>query len=110
MIQSIVSKTYRPNNPPPFIFENTTEAATKNSKILQAFDYDMDQVLKASENTILHPGTEFRQIQDLRPLVSHHIDWKKFESMCTLGAKYSLKPDLDYSAETKRKDLLGAIE
>ena len=30
--------------------------------------------------------------------------------MCTLGAKYSLKPDLDYSAETKRKDLLGAIE
>ena len=110
LIQSIVSKTYPPNNPPLFIFENTTEAATKNSKILQAFDYDMDQVLKASENTILHPGTEFRPIQDLRPLISHHIDWKKFESICTMGAKYSLKPDLDYSAETKRKDLLGAIE
>ena len=70
----------------------------------------MEEVLQSSHNTILHPGTEFRPTEDLEPILSHHIDWTKFESMCNVGVKYSFPKDLEYSKETKQKDLLAAIE
>ena len=110
LVRSIVKKTYPPNNAPPFIFENTKEAAISNSETLKRFNYDMEEVLQSSHNTILHPGTEFRPTEDLEPILSHHIDWTKFESMCNVGVKYSFPKDLEYSKETKQDDLLAAIE
>ena len=109
-VSSIVKKTYPPNNAPPFIFENTKEATISNSETLKRFNYDMEEVLQSSHNTILNLGTEFRPTKDLEPILSHHIDWTKFESMCNIGVKYSFPKDLEYSKETKEKELLAAIE
>ena len=110
LIRQICSRTYPPNNAPIFIFENTRQAAEHNSKIFSRYHWNLEDAIHARKNTILHPGTEFRPIKDLEPLLKHHIDFDNFVKLCTHGAKYGFKDDLDYSEETRQSDLRGAIK
>ena len=66
--------------------------------------------MSAVQNTILQPGAEFRPLRDLEPLFHHHIDWEKFVTLCTVGAEYCFKDNLEYSEERRLDDLRHAIE
>ena len=110
LVRSITSTSYPPNNLPIFKFNNSQEAAIFNSKILRHYNYDINRAIHARRNTILHPGSEFRPLKELKPLLKFHIDWKKFESITSEGARYSFPSDLSYDKKTKHDDLLAALE
>ena len=109
LIKDIISKSYPPNNAPIFKFDNTREAAAANSDTLRYFNYDLNKAIHSKKNTILHPGSEFRPINDLRPLLKHHMDWSKLEQILAEGVRYSFPKNLKYTDEVKRADLLAAV-
>ena len=109
LIKDIIKKSYPPNNAPIFRFENSPAAASFNSKILRHYNFDMNKAIHAKKNTILHPGSEFRPINDLRPLLKFHVDWHKLEPILVEGVRYSFPDDLKYSDKIKRSDLMAAI-
>ena len=110
LVKAIISKTYPANNAPIFKFENTPEAEDFNSTILSHYNYDINRAIRAKSNTILHPGSEFRPIRDLQPLLKFHIDWPKLEPILSEGVRYSFANDLIYKTSTKRDDLLSALK
>ena len=110
LVRRVCTITYPPNARPLFKFENTVQAADFNTKILESFHFDAAKAMSAVKNTILQPGAEFRPLRDLEPLFHHHIDWEKFVTLCTVGAEYCFKDNLEYSEERRLDDLRHAIE
>ena len=110
IVRRICKRTYPPNNMPIFKFENSREAAEFNTNILSRYHWDLQKAINAKTNTILHPGSEFRPIDDLEPLLHCHIDFHKFVDICLEGARYGFKDNLEYPEETRRSDLRAAIK
>jgi hypothetical protein len=110
LVRSICKRRYPPNNRPLFKFENTREAAEFNTNILSRYHWDLETAIHAKKNTILHPGTEFRPIADLKPLMHCHVDFKKFVDICVTGVRYGFRDDLEYTEETRMSDLIIAVK
>ena len=91
-----------------FIFENTREAAKFNTKIIKWADYDYIQAIQKQPNTILHPGTEFRNIAHLTQLLQFHDDWDDIKDIITKGCDYKLEEEVD--DETLKSDLTAMIK
>lgn len=109
LVKKVICLTYPPMDLPPFKLENTDKAANHNSCILANHNWDMNQILHKFQNTCLQPGSEFRPLEDLRPLFKHHVDFDKLTQLCSDGAKYSFKQGLEYTDDTRRSDLNAAI-
>ena len=109
LVRRIINTPSPPLDPPLFNFENTREAAIKNSSILKSFGWNPDQAINATQKSILSPGTEFRPTHILEPLLQNHTDWKKFEKILLEGARYPFRQDINYSKEDHKKDLFHAI-
>ena len=71
-----------------FIFEQTAEAAKRNSAILQKFKYDYAKVVESCSNTILTPGSEFRPVTELNSIWKHNRDWTKVKKILSEGIDY----------------------
>ena len=110
IVRQICTRAYPPNNKPIFKFQNTREAAEFNTNILRRHHWDLQRAIQSTKNTILHPGSEFRPIKDLEPLLQCHIDFPKFVDICTEGARYGFRDDLSYPEETRKSDLRAAIK
>ena len=59
IINKVIKEGIWATQPRPFKFENTSEAAAHNTKILEEHKFDLSKVLEKYENTVFHPGTEF---------------------------------------------------
>ena len=77
IINEVIEDGIRASKPLPFIFKNTSEAATHNAKILEEHDYDLGKVLEKYNNAVFHPGTEFGPVKSLEKLLGRHKDWPK---------------------------------
>ena len=108
-VRKISETSYPPNNKPIFRFENTEQAAKFNTEILKSFNWDVQAAIDAQSNTILHPGSEFRPLDDVKEVFENHCDWEKYKILCTLGAQYSLPKSLDYPDEIRLSDLKAQI-
>ena len=84
---------------PPIEFSTSEHALEKNSELLARFDYDLDQLLTAYSTTTLHPGSEFRPIEQLEKVLGSH---PLFDSFCPIlkeGMRYEFRREL---SETER--------
>ena len=75
----------------PFAHERSLTAATHNSAIIASHDFDLQRTFDAYPNSIISPGSEFRQVHVLRPLLQGHPFWPKIERDLTFGASYKFK-------------------
>ena len=72
-ITKLMSTTYPPLKPSPFQFKHTHAAASHNSKILAAHNFDLSKTLhNTTMNTHLQYGSEFRPPEDLEQLLQDH--------------------------------------
>ena len=83
-VRKISEITYPPNNKPIFQFENTEQAKKFNTDILESYNWDVQAAIDAQSNTILHPGSEFRPLDDVEEVFQNHCDWEKYRILCTL--------------------------
>jgi len=91
-----------------FQFENSRSAAKFNTKIIKHSDYDLQRCLNKQKDTILTPGSEFRNIKHIRKLLQYHEDWPEIRDIISKGCDYQLGPDPD--EETRRSDLKAMLE
>ena len=92
-----------------FTFENTTEAAAENSRLLLSFGGNVKRAIENEKGSMLTPSTEFRDEQFIKPLFDLHEDGDKLSSMVMEGAKYPFKEDIIYSKEQRLQDNEAAV-
>jgi len=89
-----------------FKFKNTPKAAKYNSKLLKNYDYDFIKTCRKQRGSVVSPGTEFRNIDTIKALFSHHEDWSELRNIISKGCDYKLEKIVD---ETTRKNDLNAM-
>ena len=111
----LVSTLYRintsytkPTSKSMFSFENNLSAAKENSRILERFNFDLHKAALKDENSIIQPGTEFRDIETIQPLIDCHKNKESIKNIITKGASYPINL-LEYNEETRKEDLNAAI-
>ena len=55
-------------NPSQFKFEDTLGGAEWNANVLQKYAYDFEKAVQSENNTILKPGAEFRNINNIEKI------------------------------------------
>ena len=90
-----------------FKFENTLEAASFNSNIIKNTDHDFVKSYHKQRGSIVTAGSEFRDIEKLKSLLSNHEDWKEFRNIVTNGCDYKLKASVN--EETRKADLTAMM-
>ncbi len=88
--------------PTEFRFEWSTEAADHNLAVLQRHALDLDIALAAQPFSSLTPGSEFRPVELLAPLLSLHPLWPKFQERISTGAEFPLREIADVTANLTR--------
>lgn len=95
LINNILSAKIPSLSPPPLKFEITPEAvAYSNFQVLLHHKFDLQRCITA-ENTICTPGSEFRDITLLDPLLENHPLWPTVKRSITEGVSMYLfhEPD-----------------
>ena len=110
VIRKILNKRCYKMNALPFQFENSEAAVKTNAEILDSNNGNLRKVIERCQRTVFHPGTEFREINDLRHLLGKHKDWPKFEKILRVGVEYGFKKDLVYTEKQRLQDLKVSLE
>jgi len=107
-IQLVLDSHENPPSMHRFMFENTSKAAKFNSKLIKNYDYDFVKTCKKQRGSVVSPGTEFRNINIIKPLFSHHADWKELRNIISKGCDYKLENIVD--EKTRKNDLNEMIK
>jgi len=91
-----------------FQFENSRKAAKFNTKLIKYTDYDFQKCVNKQKQTILTPGSEFRDIQKIRKLLQYHEDWPEIRNIISIGCDYKLGPNPD--EHTRMSDLKAMLK
>ncbi len=94
-LASILGAQQPTTRPTEFRFEWSTEAADHNLAVLQKHALDLDIALAAQPFSSLTPGSEFRPVALLAPLLSLHPLWPKFQERISTGAAFPLREIAD---------------
>ena len=93
-ILSIASDTPPTPKPSPFLHgiddKSVMSNSIHNSQLIAGFDHEMQQVLDSHPGSVISPGSEFRTAEILRPLLSGHPYWSRFEHNIIHGVSYPL--------------------
>jgi hypothetical protein len=81
--------------PTEFRFEWSIAAADHNLAVLQKHALDLETALAAQPFSSLTPGSEFRPVKLLAPLLSMHPLWPKFQERISNGAEFPLREIAD---------------
>ena len=91
---------------PPFRFEVSPSAVAHNGKVLARAGFDVGRVLADHQHTTLGYGCEFREVEQLRPLLGRHRHFPQLADLFTNGMSYHYKTHL---SESERQEELEAI-
>ena len=90
------------------VFENTKGDASKNEEILRSVDFDVARLISANRTTTLGYGSEFRTVEQLRPLLGSHPNFDELSKVFNSGMSYVFDRELD--ALTKSKELRKLLQ
>ena len=79
----------------PIVFENNESAAAKNEAELKSVGFSVDRLISKYADTTLGYGSEFRTVEQLRPLIGRHPHFEKLAQVLTSGMSYVFKRELD---------------
>jgi hypothetical protein len=94
-IASILGAPQPTTQPTEFRFEWSIAAADHNLAVLQKHALDLETALAAQPFSSLTPGSEFRPVELLAPLLSMHPLWPKFQGRISNGAEIPLREIAD---------------
>ena len=94
---SPVPLTLATPKPTEFRFELLTEAAAHNWSVLKKCDRSLSRALEAQGGSPLQPGSEFRDLSLLEPILGRHPLWPRFRSILDSGSDWALDPVSDES-------------
>ena len=94
-IASILGAPKPTTQPTKFRFEWSIAAADHNLAVLQKHALDLETALAAQPFSSLTPGSEFRPVELLAPLLSMHPLWPKFQGRISNGAEIPLREIAD---------------
>ena len=106
IVRELVNKPSRGMEKPEFEFELTPEAALKNFLILKKYGLSLEAALDAQRGTPLEYGSEFRTIDELKPIFSRHPYWEKMKTLLSEGSDFPLKP---LKEEVRKSDFDAAL-
>ena len=84
----------------PIVFQNNAEAAKENGKLLEKMDFDIGRLITEFRDTTLGYGSEFRTVEQLRPLLGRHPHFFKLAQILTYGMPYVFTSTLDDSTRS----------
>ena len=87
-----------------FIFENTIDAAESNMKLIQEYDFNIDNIFKSEPDSTIQPKFEFRDQSIVSDLFDLSTDGEKLKNICFQGVTYPFRDDVDTSDETRIAD------
>ena len=107
-IKRLAREHTRTPSKPPIIFEQTEEAAKENAATLASFDFDLGRMIAKHSDSTLGYGSEFRTVEQLRPLLGRHPNFGSLSLVLAEGMPYSFKTELDLvTISTKRKLIIA---
>ncbi len=92
---------------PPLLFELSDRAAIHNRLLLQQHGNSIHDLISAYPNSFLSPGSEFRPIQVLEPLLMHHHNWPKIKNILLMGSMWPLHPIPEVERKTKNLEFIA---
>ena len=92
----------------PIEFENTHSAAEKNEQTLALFDFDLSRLIGKYANTTLGYGSEFRTVDELKPLIGTHPNFPALAQILMTGMPYVFTRELDPSTKSAELETLLA--
>ena len=91
----------------PIVFENTEEAAAANATLLKTVDFDIERLIRENATTTLGYGSEFRTVDQLRPLIGRHPHFSDLSKVLISGMPYVFERELDQV--TKLRELRALL-
>ena len=88
-------------NQPVFKFEVSDKAAEYNMKKLKDNNFNLDDLLN-NRPSVTSYGSEFKPLEELESLLSHHPRWSEMRKRLKFGALFPVE---DIDEETREKDL-----
>ena len=83
-------------------FADEWEAAKFNERWLRHYKWSLEDAIGRQEGTMIHPGSEFRQVEVVEELWRNHVLWSKMREIIQGGVDYPLD---DISEEERKTDL-----
>lgn len=108
-IQFALSSPEVPLCKSPMIFRFDKETAVKNALSLQEFDFSIEKMLKQIPGTSLHAGSEFRNLNFIRPLLDLHPYSQRIQEYVQSGISYDFVDEIPFSEEERQKDINQAL-
>jgi hypothetical protein len=94
-IQAILHQTIPTPLAVPFMFKLSDKAAAHNTKLLEEYNFNMQEVLEAHCHSFMGYGSEFRPVHMIEPLLLHHQNWSYLKLQLQQGSKWPLKELLE---------------
>ena len=107
-VREVIATVEEDLNPSNFKFENTLEGAKWNSDIIKKYNYDFEEAVANENNSILTPGSEFRNVENIEKVWKYRENWKKIESILLNGCIYPLKEE--QPGHIRKQDLEAMVE
>ena len=79
----------------PIQFATTRSAAEHNERTLALYEFDLDRLIEKFANTTLGYGSEFRTVEELKPLIGPHPNFPALAQVLTNGMSYVFTRELD---------------
>ena len=92
----------------PIVFEQTAEAAAENARVLSSFDFDVKRMIEAHSDSTLGYGSEFRSVEQLRPLIGRHPNFGSLSLVLENGMPYVFNRELDLVTKSAERKFLIA--
>ena len=108
-IQFAISGKEDPLNISPMVFQFTQEAAIKNAMTLTEFEFSIEKMLSSISFTSLHPGSEFRKLEHILPLLELHEYGERVSSYISSGISYAFAINPPFLEEERKLDVQEAL-
>jgi len=98
-----------PAKKPDVCFDTSPESLAINEVLVQAADNDLEKLLAAQSHTTLHPGNEFRPVEQLGAILGKHENFPSFLDVITRGMSFHFHHS-ELSESERMEELLGILE
>ncbi len=105
-IQQILTTPLDTPTRPPLRFELSNEAAIHNMHLLQTHGDSIQNLISTYPGSSLSPGSEFRPVDVLKPLLLHHHSWPQVSAILSLGSCWPLLPITDSDRKAKNNEFI----
>jgi hypothetical protein len=88
-------------------FDVSTDAAEHNASLLRGVDYGFQQFLQGQTGSTLDFGSEFRKLEQIRPLLRHHPGFDELAEVLATGMPYKYAREI--SEDERETEVLAML-